>query len=83
MSTYIIDLISHLTLRKIGLSRIKVLSPPMPSGPLRCTPRSPAAPPPPEPSEQPRAPGSPERASMQRAMVSNSYDAERPKESCL
>ena len=29
MSTYIIDLISHLTLRKIGLTRIKTLSPPM------------------------------------------------------
>ena len=29
MSTYIIDLISHLTLRKIGLTRIKALSPPM------------------------------------------------------
>ena len=29
MSTYIIDLISHLTLCKIGLTRIKTLSPPM------------------------------------------------------
>ena len=29
MSTYIIYLISHLTLRKIGLTRIKTLSPPM------------------------------------------------------
>ena len=32
MSTYIIDLISHLTLRKIGLTRIKTLSPPMDKG---------------------------------------------------
>ena len=32
MSTYIIDLISHLTLRKIGLTRIQTLSPPMPEG---------------------------------------------------
>ena len=29
MSTYIIDLISHLTLRKIGLTKIKTQSPPM------------------------------------------------------
>ena len=29
MSKYFIDLISHLTLRKIGLTRIKTLSPPM------------------------------------------------------
>ena len=39
MSTYIIDLISHLTLRKIGLTRIKTLFPPMPYGKERTTPK--------------------------------------------